>query len=413
MIKSVFALFVFILSFTSGYAQKGWTISGVIKDSKGVTLPGAGVYLSNYKTATVTDNDGRFVLNNLKPGSYDVLVQMMGFLPYTRNVLISDKNVEINIVLKDNTITLNEVVIQADPDRDKYINLFKEFFIGKTPNAAKCKLLNPQVLYVKFDRDENVLSVKSNEFLVIENKALGYRLKYLLQHFEYDYTSKIIYYSGLPNFEELKGSKSRKKKWLLNREAAYYGSSQHFFKSLYRNTSKEEGFIINKLTKIPNPNRPADTLINKNIKRFLKAQHGVIRLGSAYNDSLNLWYKIKAMPKSLNTLNRAEILTDTLVRQYYNDVKTMNFKDDLYVMYTKERETNDYTNFSGHSINRPLDVPNYEISVIHLLEGPVNFYASGGILESKSMLFEGFWAYEKIGDMVPMDYIPIANRKVE
>jgi hypothetical protein len=410
MIKSFLTLCLLLFFGTTSYAQKGWSISGTIKDNKGITLPGAGVYLSNYKTATVTDNDGKFVLTNLKPGTYDVLVQMMGYLPYTKNVIISDKNVSINIVLEENTITLNEVVIQADPNREKYINLFKEFFIGKTPNASKCKLLNPQVLYVKFDGNANTLSVSSNEFLIIENKALGYRLKYLLQQFEYNFNTKIIYYGGLPNFEDLKGSKSKKRTWSKNREIAYYGSSQHFFKSLYQGSSKEEGFIINKLIKIKNPSRPEDSVINKNIKHLLKAQHGVIRLGSAMNDSLNIWYKIKAMPATINTLNRADVLTDTLVRQYYRDIKTMNFKDDLFVMYTKERETNDYTNLSGHSISRPLDVPNYEISIVHLLEGPVNFYASGGILESRSMLYEGFWAYEKIADMVPMDYVPIGNR---
>jgi hypothetical protein len=410
MIKWFFTLCVVLLFCNHTFAQKGWSISGTIKDNKGETLPGAGVYLSGYKTATVTDNSGNFVLTNLKPGNYDVLVQMMGYLPYTKNVIISDKNVNVSIILQENTISLNEVVIQADPNRDKYINLFKEFFIGRTPNSAKCKLLNPQVLYVKYDGDKNILNVSSNEFLIIENKALGYRLKYLLQHFEYNYDKKIIYYAGLPNFEELKGSKSKKRTWLANRETAYYGSTQHFFKSLYQGRTKEDGFIINKLIKIKNPNRPEDSLINKNINRFLRAQHGVIRLGSAVNDSLNLWYKIKAMPSSINTLNRNEVLTDTLVRQYYRDLKTMNFNDDLYVMYTKERETVNYTNLSGQSISRPLDVPNYEISVIHLLEAPVNFYASGGILESKSMLFEGFWAYEKIGDMVPMDYIPLVNR---
>ncbi len=410
MIKSLFALcFIFLLC-SYGYAQNGLTISGEVRDKKGETLPGAGVYLSGYKTATVTNSDGKFALTNLKPGNYNVLVEMMGFLPFTKNVILSDKAVNLTLVLEENTIQLREVVIQADPNREKYINLFKEFFIGKTPNAAKCKLLNPQVLFVKYDQNANTLTVQSNEFLIIENKALGYRLKYMLQQFEYNYNTKIIYYSGLPNFEELKGSRAKKKEWIASRELAYYGSTQHFLKALYQGTAKEEGYIINKLIKIKNPNRPPDSLINKNIQRFIKSMHSVIRLGSAANDSLTLWTQIKKMPKEISTLNRADVLTDTLVTQQYRDLKTMNYNDDLYVMYTKERETIDYTNLSGHSVMRPLDVPNYQISVIKMLHGPVHFYASGGVYEPQSLLYEGFWAYEKIADLVPMDYIPLAKR---
>jgi len=404
MIRSLYLLGFLLIFSVSGFTQN-FSISGKVKDKNGEVIPGAGIYLSGYKTATVTTNDGKFTLGNLKPGNYDVLVQMMGFLPYTKNVILSDKSAVIEITLQENTIQLNEVVIRTDPNRERYINLFKEFFIGKTPNATKCKILNPQVLYTDYDDNMRVLTVKSNDFLVIENKALGYRLKYMLQFFEYNYNTHIVYYAGLPNFEELKGSGSKKRLWAKNREIAYYGSSQHFFKSLYQGRSEEEGFIINKLIKINNTSRPPDSLINANIKRLTKAQHGVIRFGSAVNDSLNYWVTLKKLPREISTLNRAQVLTDTLVRQYQPNLKTMNYKDDLYVMYTKELETVDYTNNSGHSVGRPLDVPNYEISVVHLLQAPVHFYASGGIHEPKALLFEGFWAYEKIADMVPMDYI--------
>ena len=45
-----------------------------------------------------------------------------------------------------------------------------------------------------------------------------------------------------------------------------------------------------------------------------------------------------------------------------------------------------------------------------LTDGPVRFYENGGILDSRSMLFEGFWAYEKVADMVPMDYVPLVKK---
>jgi hypothetical protein len=409
MIKRLCSSILLMFLFVSAFGQN-LSITGVVKDKKGETIPGAGVYLSNYKNATVTNTDGKFVLGNLKPGNYDVLVQMMGFLPYTKNVVLSDKSASIEVVLQENSIALNEVVIHTDPNREKYLNMFKEFFIGKTPNSAKCKILNPAVLNIDYDNEAQTLTVKSSDFLIIENKALGYKLRYMLQLFEYNFKTHIVYFAGLPTFEDLKGGNGKRNTWRKNREIAYHGSSQQFFKSLYAGTSKENGFIIHKLAKIQNEQRPADSLIDKNVKRYMNAQHGVVRIGSAENDALNYWLKVKQMPKEMSVLNRAEILLDTLVHPSFSGLKSMNFTDELYVMYTNERESVNYTNISGHSINRPLDIPNYQISIIHLLQSPVHFYPNGGTHEPKSLLFEGFWAYEKIADTVPMDYVPISEK---
>jgi hypothetical protein len=409
MIKSLVLCVLLCCIGVAASAQKLYSISGQVQDKKGETLPGAGIYLSGYTTATVTDNNGKFVLPKLKPGSYEVVVQMMGFLPYSKSVIISDEPVNINIVLAENTIQLSEVVIKADPNREKYLQQFKEFFIGRTPNSAKCKILNPQVLYVHFDRNTNTLNVTSNEFLVVENKALGYRLKYMLNLFEYNFDSRIVYFSGLPVFEDLKGSGAKRRTWLKNREIAYAGSPQHFFQSLYRNTVTEEGFIIYKRIKIPNPNRPSNTYITVTRKRLINEMRGNNKPGSIFADSLRILTEQAQLPEEYVTLDMSGVSTDTLARSIYPNLKTMNYKDELYVIYTKEEESDAYAH-SGHYIMRPLTMPNYQISVIRMLQGPASFYANGGMHDSKSLLFEGIWAYEKVGDMVPMDYIPI-NKK--
>jgi len=409
MFKAFFLTILCICCCIATDAQTLYSISGVVKDKRGETLPGAGIYLSGYTIATVTNNDGQFVLSKLKPGSYEVVVQMIGYLPYSKSVVISDRAMNISIVLSENTIQLNEVVIQADPNREKYLQVFKEFFIGRTPNSQKCKILNPQVLYVKYDGDHNILNVTSNEFLVVENKALGYRLKYMLNLFEYNYNTRIVYFAGLPVFEDLKGSGAKRKLWLKNRETAYMGSPQHFFQSLYRNTVKEEGFVIYKRIKIPNPNRPSDNYIRTTRARLLLKTHNAVNAGSAIADSLQTLAHLQDLPKEYVALDTSGVNTDTLVTTKHVNLRTINYKDELYVMYTKEQESNVYSN-SGHYVLRPLNIPNYEISVVHMLQGPVNFYANGSMHDAKSLLYEGFWAYEKIGDMVPMDYIPINKR---
>ncbi|MNR46571.1 hypothetical protein D3C85_1655620 [compost metagenome] len=60
------------------------------------------------------------------------------------------------------------------------------------------------------------------------------------------------------------------------------------------------------------------------------------------DDSLNFWLKERSKPKAMAVLNKAKVLTDTLVKTYNEDVKSVNFTDDLFVMYTKEKETEEY-----------------------------------------------------------------------
>ncbi|MHA4895228.1 carboxypeptidase-like regulatory domain-containing protein [Pedobacter sp. PWIIR3] len=411
MAKPLLTFFLILFAGLHLSAQNTFSISGTVRDNK-ETLPGAGVYISGFKIATQADNNGNFKISNLAPGNYDILVQMLGYLPYSKSIIIADKSVTVDLVLKENTVSLNEVVIRADPNRAKYIQQFKEFFIGTSPNAAQCKMLNPQVLNIDYDVTKSLLTVKTNEFLIVENKALGYRLKYMLDYFEYNSRTHIIYFSGHPFFEELKASASRKKKYVQLREIAYYGSTQHFFKSLYNGSSQQEGFVINKMIKIPNPNRYPDSVINKTLVklRTLPKQNPLFKTQPRLDTAMiSFWRKQQEMPKYIDHLDQKEVLPDTLVHFYDRNLKYMVPGDNLAVIYTKERESLLYSN-TGFWIFRPLNVPDYEISVVNMTQPFVRFYENGGVHDARSLLYSGFWAYEKVADMVPMDYVPLAKR---
>lgn len=401
----IILFFIFALH-AIGFAQATYSISGNVVDINKTPLPGVAVYVSGYQIATVTNADGKFTLPKLAAGNYDILVKMIGFESYSKTVEISNQSVNLNIVLKENITTLNEVVIKPDPNRAYYISLFKEFFIGKTPNSRECSVLNTDILRIEDDKQNSVINIKADDFLIIENKALGYQIKYLLDYFEYNYKTRIIFYAGRPFYSQLKGGNAKQKKWQKNRDIAYKGSIQHFFKSLYANKIEEEGFVINKIISIPNPTRLPDSLINANIKRLTAGQNGTLRL-LTYNgsDSLNYWLKQRNQSKQVNVVNRANVLIDTLVKPFNSELKQMSYADALYVIYKNEKEDATFAN-SGHQQNRPPDLNGYQISIVELLEPTVKFYASGGILDPRSLLYKGFWAYEKMADLMPMDYIP-------
>ncbi|QIL38452.1 carboxypeptidase-like regulatory domain-containing protein [Pedobacter sp. HDW13] len=403
--KSLLILLSLIMAGTLCSAQN-YTLTGVVKDKRGEVLPGAGIYVSGYKIATSSDNNGAYKLP-LKPGNYDILVQLLGYKALNKNVVVADKDIRLDLLLEESVTQLEEVTIKPDPNRAYYIALFKDFFIGTTPNAAQCKLINPNVLIIDYDKDNALLTVKSNQFLIIENKALGYRIKYLVNNFEYSRKTNIIYYQGYPTYEDLKGSKRKKEIWDKMRLTAYLGSPQHFFKSLYHKKATEEGFIINKLQSIPNRDKPKDSLINANIKRFTQAQTFTGNVHLTVGDSLNYWIKKKNLPKEISVLSKAPVLQDTLAHLTPDSaIKEMNFTGKLYVVYSKESEDPTFTGKLGFSISRPPDYFGYQVSTITIQQAPVYFYENGGIYNPRSMLFSGYWAWEKIADSVPMDYLP-------
>jgi hypothetical protein len=73
----------------------------------------------------------------------------------------------------------------------------------------------------------------------------------------------------------------------------------------------------------------------------------------------------------------------------------------LYVVYTKKREDMDFKDFY-----RPLDMPNYQTSLITLYKDYALFDQNGSVVSSQSTLFEGTWSKNKIAELLPIDYVP-------
>jgi len=70
------------LAFAQGGSQTS-TLSGVVTDSQGAVIPGAGIVIKNNATnvqfESVSDEKGEFVVPGLLPGTYTLTVSLMGF----------------------------------------------------------------------------------------------------------------------------------------------------------------------------------------------------------------------------------------------------------------------------------------------------------------------------------------------
>lgn len=95
-----------VTSFNASQQQE--TCTGIVKDAAGETVIGASVVVKGTTNGTITGIDGDFTLSNVKKG--DII--QISFVGY-QTVEIPYKGQPITVTLKDDTQTLDEVVVTA------------------------------------------------------------------------------------------------------------------------------------------------------------------------------------------------------------------------------------------------------------------------------------------------------------
>jgi hypothetical protein len=377
-------------------AQNGIITGIVTHEGTKTPLPRASVFLSNSSVGSATAEDGTFTLSDIRPGQYTLIVTILGYENYSKSILVGREPIKLNIELAPKPLMLREVVISSSADWKKNYEAFKKEFIGVDENAKQCLVINPHILNLTYNPTKQILHADADEFLVVENKALGYRVKFLLRDFKIDKISNIISYEGERLFEDLPGSAAQKKKWHENREAVYYGSEMHFFRSLYAEKLAQEGFVAYHLIRHLDPERPPDEVIRRKIQQF-KEQRRI--------DSANYYIGLANRPKYYH-----ESLTKPPYQEFeivgsagQQGIYLVHFPNYLYVVYTKKREEVDFKD-----IYRPIDMPNYETTVLTLQNHEEYFVIdmNGIVVAKEGPLKEGTWSKSRLSDLLPVDYVP-------
>lgn len=350
---------LFIPFFTSiTFFAGGQSISGSVIDSASrEPLAGASVFFQNTTIGTATNKLGEFSLQ-LRSGGYDMVVTFTGY--ETKIIRVSGtESSTLEIVMLKEEKNLGEVVIRSSNEVtdgwEKYGNFFMEYFIGTTPFAAQCQLLNPEVLKFYLYKRSNKLKIMSEEPLQIVNKALGYLLRYQLDSFVYYYESDINTYRGFCLYSEMEGTDKEMKTWTANRLIAYYGSRLHFMRSYYDSTLYEDGFTI-------------DILDENDDTKFKK-------ISSPYD---SLYYG------AIDSTMEIEI--------YYPGKISIN--------YAKRRPEPEYLKKMG----LPKKVAT-QISYIEMYDVIV-IRENGYYYDQKNMVAQGYWSWKNLADQLPYDYAP-------
>lgn len=110
---SALTLLIFILLQVSLFAQTHATFHGVVLGENSEPVQNAKVRLLNTSFTTNTDTSGIFLLLEIPPGTYIVIVEKQGFATASQNVTIEGKTEISEIQLQAKTNRLNEVIVTA------------------------------------------------------------------------------------------------------------------------------------------------------------------------------------------------------------------------------------------------------------------------------------------------------------
>lgn len=372
------------------------TLSGTVRDSlTRRPLPFASVFLANTTRGATTDEQGRYTLAGVPAGHYELAATYLGYQLRQRPLVMTAEAQQADLSLPPAAQSLGEVVIRANPHQAADYQRFLELLLGTSTLARQCRVRNPDAVRVDYDAEQNTLTASASPALEIDNLALGYRLTLYDLDFRADFAGPSQVVTSLSHlvFRELPGGAGRQRRWAANRARAYAGSYMHFLRSAYTNTVAAEGFEVQRLRRVPNRRRAVADSIRQAI--FASGQRGQ----ASVPDSI---WQLLRQPREYAYLF-APLLPPAGYRQAASGQVWLRFPDLLAVTYLRGRPDANY-----HQLSLTLTPGRELASVLHLRQpAGAELAASGTPIEPLALLVEGYWGFQQLGDLLPLDYAPL------
>jgi hypothetical protein len=348
-------VFLTILCCATLFSLAQFTISGKVIDADTKEpLPGTSVFAQNTTKGTTTNGEGSFSLT-LEKGGYEIIFSFTGYQSKIVNAQGSNEQLTIELSKADNSMA--EVIINSNELEDgweRYGDFFLKHFIGATPFADSCILVNPQVLKFLYFKRSDRLKVLASEPLQIANRSLGYDLRYELDSFVYFFKTDMNSYRGRCLYTEMEGTPEEQELWKENRAATYFGSQLHFLRSYYDSTLKEEGFSVDLASK---------TRTGK-FDRLSKPYDTAYYFYEDSTSNVELWFPVRA------SITYKKAPEKEFLEQYH----------------------------------LPPDAK-FQISYIDLSDG-ITIKPNGYFFDQKSWMNQGYWSWKNLADQLPYDYEP-------
>jgi hypothetical protein len=256
---------------------------------------------------------------------------------------------------------MRNILVMSDELRGQRIDKFRQLFLGITFAAERSKILNEHDILFEGGEKKDEIIAFSEQPLIVINLELGYKIYFELKEFYLNEEQGLSYFIGYTRFEELESSNARK--WAKKRMQCYLGSTMHFYHSLADGNVEENDFRL--------------FLVEDVAGGPMKTKTPVA------GDSI--------------------LVNDTVSRKRYIDVKgslIVNYlKDPFHKSHLKTKAL--FPRASARGIE----------SSISILEHPCYLDKSGLLEDPMSVRYSGFWGYEKLANMLPVDFNPPGRKQ--
>jgi len=114
-LKLIKSILLIMMAGWNLYAQGG-KLSGFITDQEtGEALIGANVFLIETGNGMSTDKNGYYILQNIRPGSYTLMVSYIGYATLQKKITFgADESIKMNLELGIEAVEITEVDVSAE-----------------------------------------------------------------------------------------------------------------------------------------------------------------------------------------------------------------------------------------------------------------------------------------------------------
>jgi hypothetical protein len=195
-------------------------------------------------------------------------------------------------------------------------------------------------------------------------------------------------------FQELTGSPTQERHWAEHRAQAYRGSLLHFLRAAYTGQLLTQGFWLQRLQRLPN--------------RRWAAADSTVRARQAAGEQLALaslpaaTWRYLLEPHTVSVLHPAQLPIDSVCQIDGKGQVRLRFRDYLAVSYGPEPVDANY-HLPGTITGRRRYL--LQESVLGLRQpGGIELSANGVLAQPLDLPAEGYWGFEKIGELLPLNY---------
>lgn len=180
-VKIFTVLFLFSIF---GLAQSS-QISGRIKTEDGEPVPGAAVFIKDLNISTPANGEGEFHLLNIPEGTHLLSVKSIGFKTMSKTIVLeTSHDLTLDFILREESTTLNEIVLETESDNARIRN-----------QSIETSVLDPKEVVFKATATHDLLR-RSSGVHIRQQGGLGSNTTINLNGMTGN--SVRIYYDGIP-----------------------------------------------------------------------------------------------------------------------------------------------------------------------------------------------------------------------